>query len=33
MKKLKYRDELVFFLVIVTGFAVLILIKIFIIKQ
>lgn len=32
MKKLKYKDELVFFLVILSGFAILILVKIFIVK-
>jgi hypothetical protein len=32
MKKIKYRDELIFFLVILAGFAILILIKIFIVK-
>ena len=32
MKKLKYQDELIFFLVIIGGFTVLILVKIFLIK-
>ena len=32
MNKLKYKDEVIFFLVIIAGFAILILLKIFVIK-
>jgi hypothetical protein len=32
MKKLKYQDELIFFLVILAGFTILILFKIFVVK-